>query len=238
MLLWVKCMSFSAWTLGSWFPQLICFGGCFLALYPHSVSWVCWLGGLLPDGGWASWQRPSCLVCAWRPCCRYYGPAAHPLLTTWPLLFSVCRSGSVVGFWKHTRVPMLAMFSPSKLPTPATRLWPTVCVQLKCGWMNLKSSTTIATPMPAWWVPQPTCTPSGFIWTTAANCGFPNIVNLVPEIEHNLSAQIWVWGEFIPPFIIIICSQILLFTAVIFHKATTNTEFVKIEPLLLGEIQG
>lgn len=67
-----------------------------------------------------------------------------------PICLSVYRSGNAGGPWRYTRVPMLAMFSPSKLLTPVAKLWPTVSAQPKYGWMNLKSSTTIAIPMPAW----------------------------------------------------------------------------------------
>ena len=119
-----------------------------------TTSWVLTILGKWPPASWRvrSWQCSPWPLCAQPPYCRHCGPAAHSLLSpiTPPPPHSVHRSGSAGGPWRYTRVRTLATFSPGKLPTPATRPWPTVSVQLKCGWMNLKSSTTIAIPRPAW----------------------------------------------------------------------------------------
>lgn len=149
--------------------------------------------GKWPPASWRvrSWQCSPWPLCAQPPYCRHCGPAAHSLLNpiTPPPPHSVHRSGSAGGPWRYTRVRTLATFSPGKLPTPAIRPWPTVSAQLKCGWMNLKSSTTIAIPRPAWWVPPvhphsfwPHPNKSSWFWP-------PTVVDLVPEIERKSGAH-------------------------------------------------
>lgn len=142
----IKCMSFSAWTCG--LPSR---AGLSWGLLSSSDCVLCSEGAgevALPRGGRGRGSAPRDFVRP--PGRRHCGPAPVPCLPARPLLCSACRSGSAVGPWRHTRVLTSATFSPSKHPTPASRLWPTVSGQPKCGWMNLKSSTTIAIPMPAW----------------------------------------------------------------------------------------
>lgn len=67
------------------------------------------------------------------------------------ILLYLVRSGSAGEVWRSTLARTWVTSFQRKHHTLGTRPWPTACGQQKSGWMNTKTCTTIATPMPVWY---------------------------------------------------------------------------------------
>lgn len=62
------------------------------------------------------------------------------------------RFGNAGAAWRFTHAHTWVMCSPKKPLIPGAKHWQTAWGQLRSGWMNTRTCTTIATPMRDWWV--------------------------------------------------------------------------------------